>query len=122
MGRSVNLPEYLANMRALLRRDEVKFGLMVERQVQVRVLPCVSGARAALEPHLWELLVFCLDGHEATAPSLDDATFERAHDAADAGTRMLGEGEAPFPRAAAAVIRTLDTLREVGVFPPPKLK
>jgi hypothetical protein len=99
-----------------------KFGIMVERQVQVRVLPGVAGSRANLEPQLWELLVFCLDGHEAEIPGLDDASFERALVAVQSGKTLSGEAQAAYPRAATAVMKAIETLREVGVYPPPKIR
>ena len=122
MARRVNLPEYLRNTRELLRLDAAKFSLMIERQVQVRVLPSVAGPRAELEEPLWQLLLLCLDGHEADAPPLTQAAWEKALSAAQNGQAVGNGAAAPYPRAARAVLQTLTTLREVGVFPPPKLK
>ena len=112
------LPDYLSNIRELLRAKPT-FKLMVERQVQCRVLPKVSGSRAKLEPQLWELLVFCLDGHEASIPELSDPNVERAQQATVEGTTLSGQETAAFPKAANAVLKTLETLREIGVYPPP---
>lgn len=120
MGSSVVL-EYIENMRALIDQQPHLFGMMVERQVQARLLPRISGTRQALEPDLWALVVFCLDGHQAEAPPLTDETFERASAAAAQGQRLGGEGEAAYPRAAQAVVAALATLREAGVYPPPRL-
>ena len=120
MASAASISEYLTNIRELLRLDPHKFGLMVERQVQRRLLPRLHGTRANLEPELWALLVFCLDGAEAAAPPLTDETLESAKGAAQAGTSLTGEDQAAFPRAAHAVLETLDTVREAGVYPPPK--
>ena len=113
--------EYVGNMRALLTTNAARYGLLVERQVQFALLPKVAGPRHALEPALWELLALLLDGHEATPPALDDATFARAVEAAKAGVGLASGGPARFPRAAAAVLSALTELREIGVYPKPKL-
>ena len=118
----VDVPEYLNNIRELLRTDAKMFRIMVSRQVQGRLLPQVEGTRAELEGDLWDLLVFCLDGHEVIAPPLDDEVYGRAQEATEAGASLATEGKAAFPRAATAVLAALDTLREVGVYPPPKLR
>ncbi len=68
-----------------------------------------------------ELLVFCLDGHEAEIPDLDDAVLERAQEAVQAGKSLSSGEPARFPRAAGAVLEALSTLREAGVYPRPKL-
>jgi len=114
------LAEYLQNIRALLQSDYARFRVMVERQVQVRVLPKLKGTRAGLETELWELLVLCLDGHQVSAPTLDDQTYERAQKATQSGTDLNGEQSAEFPRAAVAVLSALEQLRDVGVYPPPR--
>src|SRR5687767_7851753 len=118
---AVDVAEYLTNMRELLAKDRAKFGLVVERQVQFRLLPQVAGHRAALEPLLWDLLVFCADGHEARAPALDDAAFARATELVRAGKGMV-KAEAVWPRAAAAVLEALTALRQSGIYPPPKIR
>lgn len=115
------VPEYLANVRALLRSDMRRWRMVVERQVLSQLLPKVAGSRAALEAPLWELLVLCLDGIEATAPELSDEAFEAAKQAAADGHAYLCDGPAEFPRAAVGVAMLLAELREVGVYPPPKL-
>lgn len=119
--KSVDVLEYIENMGALLRQQPELFGFMVERQIQARLLPRVAGSRQALEPKLWALLIFCLDGHEAGVPPLDDDAFTRAEQAAREGTGSSGAGAAAYPEAARSVIATLSSLREVGVYPPPRL-
>ena len=113
--------EYITNMRALIDQQPHLFGMMVERQVQVRLLPKVSGTRQTLEPDLWALLVFCLDGHQAAVPELNDEVYQKAQAAATAGAALSGQGEAVYPRAAQAVFATLVVLREAGVYPAPRL-
>lgn len=115
------VPEYLGNLRALLRSDMKRWRMVVERQVLSQLLPRVSGSRAALESPLWELLILCLDGVEATAPELTDEQFEAARQAATDGTAYQAAGPAAFPRAAAGVAALISQLREVGVYPPPKI-
>jgi len=115
------LPEYLGNLRALLQSDMKRWRLVVERQVLTQILPRVSGSRASLESNLWELLVLCLDGAEAAAPDLNDERWEAAREAAADGQALLGDGAAEFPRAAIGVAMLLAELREVGVYPPPKI-
>jgi len=120
-AKGVSVVEYVDNMRALLAEQPELYGLMVERQVQSRLLPRVAGSRAHLEPELWTLLVFCLDGHDAAVPPLDDATYERAVAAALGGNGLGSGGAARFPDAAKAVAQTMVELREVGVYPRPRL-
>ena len=115
------VPEYLENLRALLRSDMKRWRMVVERQVLSQLLPKVSGSRAALESPLWELLILCLDGVEATPPDLTDDGFEAAKQAAADGHAYLGEGPAAFPRAAVGVAMLIAELREVGVYPPPRI-
>jgi hypothetical protein len=113
--------EYVGNMRALLTTNAARYGLLVERQVQFALLPKVTGPRHALEPALWELLAMLLDGHEAAPPALDDAAFTKAVEAAKTGKNFTASGPARFPKAAAAVLIALTELREIGVYPKPKL-
>jgi hypothetical protein len=119
---SASVTEYVTNMRQLLGADRAKFGIMVERQVQFRLLPQVQGHRAALEPQLWDLLVFCLDGHDAPVPRLDDAAYARAAEAVKGAQALAGGRAAAWPRAASAVLAALQALRETGIYPPPKLR
>jgi hypothetical protein len=113
--------EYVGNVRALLNTSAARYGLLVERQVQFALLPKVAGQRAVLEPALWELLALLLDGHEVSAPALDEAAWTKATAAVAAGTGLTHDGPARFPRAAAAIARALTELREIGVYPKPKL-
>lgn len=115
------LTEYLQNTRALLHKNYSVFHLSIERQVQFQVLPRLVGNRASLEPHLWDLLVLCLDGHEVTAPPLQDTQWNLAKTAVAQQTALLSEKRATYPKAAAAVLKAIETLRAVGVLPPPKL-
>ncbi|MEZ4271841.1 MAG: hypothetical protein R3C68_10555 [Myxococcota bacterium] len=111
----MSLMEYLHNTRELLRLDPHKFGLTIERQVQFRVLPRIAGSRAALEPQLWELLVFCLDGHESKAPAFDDAAYaEKSAERRRVRAITYSTNAAAYPKAAAAVLAAISTLREVG--------
>ncbi len=110
--------EYIVNMRGLLRDNPKMFGIMVERQVQGRLLKKLRGKRVDLEPQLWELLIFCLNGHEALAPPLDENLFSRAEQAATDQGRLDASGPACYPKAAQAVLRTMLVLREVGMYPP----
>lgn len=118
---SVDVAEVTENLRAMLRLNAKRFGLMVERQVQGALLPRVQGSRAALERPLWSLLVLLVAGHEAATPPLDDAAFETWTACASAGTDHSGQKRAAFPRAAAAVADALSQLREHGVLPTPRL-
>ena len=120
MAKNVDLREYLDNLRALLRTDEARWRIVVERQVQQQALPKVAGTRHDLEPLLWELLIFCLDGHEATPPALSDDSLETARAAAGDG-RGFAIDKAAYPRAAVATTMTILLLREVGVLLPPKI-
>ncbi len=117
----VDLDEYLGNLRALLRAEPARWRLVVERQILARVLPQLAGPRAALEGGLWQLLCFCLDGHDAVAPALDPPTVARATAAAENGRRIDGAAPAAFPRAATAVAAALAELQQHGVYPPPTL-
>lgn len=113
--------EYVGNMRALLATNAARYGLLVERQVQFALMPKVSGPRHALEPALWDLLTLLLDGHEAAAPALDDATFAKAVEAVKAGKSWVTNNPARYPKSAAAVMAALSEVREIGVYPKPKL-
>ncbi len=115
------IAEYIANMKELLSEKPELFRLMVERQIQVRLLPKVQGSRVELEPSLWALLVFCTEGHEAAAPAMNDDIFLQAQEAVAKGANLEGT-KAVFPAAAVAVLKTLEVLREAGSFPPPKLR
>lgn len=121
MANRVQLAEYLANIKALLRLDPNRWRIVVEKQVQAHVLPYIAGTRAQLEPRLWELLVFCLDGHEAPVPEMTEQRREAAVAAARDGRMLAGQQRAAFPRAAVETALVLEELREVGVYPPPKL-
>lgn len=112
--------EYIESMGALLRQQPELYGIMVERQVQSRLLPKIAGPRVTLEPTLWQLLIFCLEGHEAVVPALDDVLFEKARAAATNRATLAGDQTAAFPDAALAVIRIMETLREAGSYPPPR--
>jgi len=113
------LPAYVENLRALLRLDERVWRAVVERQILAVLLPGLSGNRVSLEGHLWDLLVLCLEGHDASPPPLDDARFEQAAASARAGRGLSGIAAAPFPRAARGLVDALVVLRETGVFPRP---
>lgn len=113
--------EYVGNMRALLTMNAARYGLLVERQVQFALLPKVTGPRSSLEPALWELLAMLLDGHDAPIPPLDDTAFAKAVEAAKAGKNFGANGPAKFPKAAMAILGALTELREIGVYPKPKL-
>ncbi len=115
------LRQYVDNLRTLLRQDGLRFASMVERQVQFALLPHLSGKRADLEPSLWDLLFVCIAGPTACAPLLSEETWQRAVDAVERGTFWESDEAAPFPKAARAVWAALTTLREVGVYPKPKL-
>jgi hypothetical protein len=121
VGAVLQLDEYLDNLRALLRADPNRWRLVVERQVLARVLPQLRGPQASLEAGLWQLLLLCLDGHEAVTPPLEAALLERAAQAATTGRTLAGTGPAVYPRAGAAVAKALLQLREHGIFPPPKV-
>lgn len=121
MAHGIQLGEYLDNIKALLRGDESRWRIVVERQVQTRVLPNVVGARVDIEPLLFALLILCLDGHQAEIPELTDETWETARDAARSERSMSGEAAAVFPRAAVAVALVITEVREAGVYPPPKI-
>ena len=112
------LPEYVDNLRALLRLDAGLWRVVVERQILATLLPRLAGNRAALETHLWALLIICLDGHEAPPPALTDAAWTKALGAAKTG-QGFSTPAAPFPRAAVGVAEALAALRETGVFPRP---
>lgn len=122
MASTSGLSELVENLRALLSNNAARFGLMVERQVQFALLPKLEGTRPALEPHLWSLLVLLLDGHEAPVPAADEALWRRALEAAQAGTTLAGDRPARFPKAAVAIAGAAVVLREVGVYPRPKLQ
>lgn len=113
--------EYIDNTRTLLAMNAARYGLLIERQVQFALLPKIQGPRAQLEPALWELLALLLDGHEGQVPALDDDAFAKATTAANAGAAYSHAGPARFPRAAAAIAKALAELREIGVYPKPKL-
>lgn len=113
--------EYVGNMRALLTTNAARYGLLVERQVQFALMPKVTGPRHALEPALWDLLTMLLEGHEVATPALDDAAFAKAVEAMKAGKSWVSNGPARFPKSAAAVMAALTELREIGVYPKPKL-
>ncbi|MBC7792314.1 MAG: hypothetical protein H7Z43_01285 [Clostridia bacterium] len=113
--------EYIDNTRTLLGMNAARYGLIVERQVQFALLPKIQGQRAVLEPALWELLALLLDGHDGQVPALDDNAWAKASAAATRGAAFSSDGPARFPRAAAAVARALGELREIGVYPKPKL-
>lgn len=115
------LSEYAANIRALLRTKPGLFAPAVDRQVRFALLPKLQGNRAALEHHLWNLLILCLDGPDASVPELDAAVWEQAAAAAADGQRRDGQGTAAHARAAAALKDALETLREHGVYPAPKM-
>ncbi len=124
MAHGIQLGEYLDNIKALLRSDESRWRIVVERQVQVQVLPNVTGVRADIERKLFELLILCLDGHEAVlegGPALNDESWEAARHAASIGRSLSGEVEATHPRAAVAVALVIAEVRESGVYPPPKI-
>ena len=110
---------YLDNVKALLRLDAARWRMVVERQVLSQVLPKLSGNRAALEPQLWDLLIFCLDGHDGNAVGMDDERWEQARSCAAEGLALDTERPAAFPRAAVEVAMVLTELRELGVYPPP---
>ncbi|MBI5510633.1 MAG: hypothetical protein HY903_17890 [Deltaproteobacteria bacterium] len=116
---AAQLPEYIDNVRALLRRAPGTWRLVVERQILATLLPALSGHRARLEPDLWALLCLCLDGHEAEPPALSDALWERAFTAAQGGRNSSDTLPAAYPRAARAVADAILCLRETGVFPRP---
>jgi hypothetical protein len=118
---SVKVSEYVDNVRALWRQDPVRWRVVIERQVLVQVLPRLQGTRALLEPDLWQLLVLCLDGPDTEAPPLDDGAFGRAEQAVAKGRALLEDRPAAFPRAATAVHGVLVTLRQAGLYPPPKV-
>lgn len=109
---SVDVAEVTENLRTMLRMNPKRFGIMVERQVQFALLPRLEGPRATLEPPLWDLLALLLGGPEAVAPALDDSAIESA-------TSQARDGQARFPKSAAAVANALEALREHGVLPPP---
>jgi hypothetical protein len=121
MANTVQLAEYLANIKALLRLDPNRWRIVVEKQVQAHVLPHIAGTRAQLEPRLWELLIFCLDGHEASVPEMTEQRWEAAVAAARESRMLVGRERAVFPRAAIETALVLAGIREVGVYPPPKL-
>ncbi len=122
MSERAEIAEYLDNLRALLAAGQPRFALMVERQVQFALLPHLAGTRAQLEPHLWQLLILCLDGPAADAPPCDETQWNRATTAAAARQALSGATPARYPQAAQAVAATLGVLREFGVFPKPKLR
>ncbi|MEM6730160.1 MAG: hypothetical protein AAF658_01315 [Myxococcota bacterium] len=116
---SVDVAEVTDNLRTMLRMNAKRFGLMVERQVQVALLPKVQGPRAALEEPLWELLVLLVDGHEATAPPITEEALEDWFECAESAVNHARTDRAAFPKAAAAVARAMRALHEHGVLPPP---
>jgi hypothetical protein len=122
MANRVQLAEYLANVRALLRLDPARWRIVVEKQVQAHVLPHIAGTRAQLEPGLWELLILCLDGHEAAVPAMDETRWEAAREAARDGRDSAGQGPAAYPRAAIETALVMVEVRETGIYPPPKLR
>ena len=113
------LPEYVENLRALLRLDLGLWRVVVERQILATLLPHLSGNRVELETHLWALLIICLDGHEAPVPTLSDVTWDKAIAAVKAGRSLANTDDAVFPRAARGLVEALITLRETGIFPRP---
>ncbi len=119
---AAQLAEYVDNLRALLAQGDVRFGLMVDRQVQAALLPKLSGSRGALEPHLWELLVLCLEGPAGDRVQLDQGSWDKAVLAAQSGQGLSPGQPARFPRAAQALLQALLTLREHGVYPKPRAK
>jgi len=121
MAWAEQLPEYVENLRALLRNNEARYGLMVERQIQAQLLRKMTGLRASLELPLWALLVLCLDGYQAQVPPLDDATFVAASQAAGASTSLGRAGPASYPQAARSLVNAMAVLRQYGVYPKPKL-
>jgi hypothetical protein len=117
---ATELPEYVDNLRALLRLNYGLWRAVVERQILATLLPKLVGNRAKLEAPLWTLLIICLDGHEAPTPACADPAWEQALAAAKTGRGYATPAAAaPFPRAAAGVAEVLVILREVGVFPRP---
>ena len=116
------LAEYVDNLRALLRLDQARWSLVVERQVLSRVLPRLSGSRAKLESPLWSLLILCLDGHDAPTPELTEENWEKARQAAADSKAFSRPGRAVYPHAAVEVAMLMTVLREAGVYPPPVLR
>ena len=116
------LPEYVDNLRALLRSNKARFDMMVERQIQAQLLREMTGLRADLEPHLWALLILCLNGHEAPVPALDEAAFTAAQQSAQGGTGLGQPGPCRYPQAARALVTAMIELRQHGVYPRPKLR
>lgn len=113
--------EYIGNTKTLLGMNAARYGMLVERQVVFALLPKIQGQRAVLEPALWELLALLLDGHEGQVPALDDNAWAKAAEAATTGAAYSHDGPARFPKAASAVAKALGELRDVGVYPKPKL-
>lgn len=115
---SFKLDEYIKQIRALLRLDPVRWSVIVERQIQYAVLPKIQGNRARLEPQLWELLFFCLDGHEAVIPPFNESLWQQIPQWLQQETGSHAQHEAVYLAAAKTVFHVMTLLREHGVYPP----
>ena len=110
---------YLENTQELLKKNRSLFSMMVERQIMSRLLPRVKGTRVQIEPSLWRLLMFCLDGLGDTIPPLDNESYERALQVAQSNQQWGTSEPIVYPVAARAVVGILDVVREHGVYPEP---
>jgi len=111
--------EYLENTQALLQQAP-HFRVGVQRQIQARLLPRVAGVKAELEPALWKLLLFCLNGH-LQGVEINEENIVLAQEAVDKAENYKQNEAASFPEAAKATWQVLSSLQENGIYPPAKL-
>tara|TARA_B100000959_G_scaffold243776_1_gene267294 strand:+ start:327 stop:686 length:360 start_codon:yes stop_codon:yes gene_type:complete len=119
MSDAKTIDEYLENMQALLKQAP-HFKLVVERQIQHRLLPDMSGVKAELEPALWKLLLFCLNG-QSHAVELTPQAREQAHESVGKSENYQQNQAASYPKAAKQTWQILDALHTHGSYPPRKI-
>jgi len=113
------IDEYLENMQALLAQAP-HFRLAVQRQIQHRLLPGVVGVKAELEPALWRLLLFCLDG-QSQIVELTEETRQQAHESVEKSKNYQQNQPSSYPEAAKQTWQILHALSAHGSYPPRKI-
>ena len=111
--------EYLENTQALLEQAP-HFRVGVQRQIQARLLPKVAGVKAELEPALWKLLLFCLNG-QVQDLEITETNLNLVQEAVAKAQNYEDNQDASFPEAAKATWQVLSTLQENGIYPPAKI-
>ena len=120
MSCTKTINEYLDNIQALLKK-EPQFSIVIERQIQHRLVPQIAGVQAELEPALWRLLCFCLDGPTHELTELSEHNRQVAQKSIENLLNFQQNGPARYPNAAKSIWEIFLILAERGLYPAPKI-